>query len=124
MTWKIHLAPHFDPRDNPKASDRSDEDQGGVAVAEAKPRLKTPPKYAVILLNDHYSTMEFVVEVLQKYFQKTGDEAVQIMLAVHRQGKGVAGVYSFEIAETKAHQVHEHARAQGFPLRCVVEEMI
>jgi ATP-dependent Clp protease adaptor protein ClpS len=65
--------------------------------------------------------MEFVVEVLSRFFKKTGEQAVQIMLQVHEQGKGVAGIYHHEIAETKVSQVHSYARANGFPLMCTVE---
>lgn len=101
---------------------RHEEQEGDVAVEEAEPRLKEPKHYAVVLHNDNYTTMEFVTEVLRKYFHKTGEEAVQIMLKVHHQGKGVAGIYTFQIAETKVAQVEAHAREKGFPLKCTVEE--
>jgi ATP-dependent Clp protease adaptor protein ClpS len=97
------------------------QEEGGVAVEASKPKLAQPPKYAVILLNDDYTSMEFVVEVLQRYFGKSEEEAVQIMLRVHHQGRGVAGVYSRDIAETKAMQVEQAAQARGFPLKCQVE---
>ena len=97
------------------------DDEGDVAVETAKPKVAEPPKYACILHNDDYTTMEFVVEVLQKYFHKTAEEAVQIMLRVHHAGTGVAGVYALDIAETKAAQVEEFARSRGFPLKCTVE---
>jgi ATP-dependent Clp protease adaptor protein ClpS len=96
-------------------------DDTDVAVETAKPKVAEPPKYACVLHNDDYTTMEFVVEVLQKYFHKTTEEAVQIMLRVHHSGTGVAGVYGLEIAETKAAQVEEYARSRGFPLKCTVE---
>src|SRR5579885_1061727 len=92
-----------------------------VAVETAKPKVAEPPKYACRLHNDDYTTMEFVVEVLQKYFHKSTEEAVQIMLRVHHSGSGIAGVYALDIAETKAAQVEEHARSRGFPLKCTVE---
>lgn len=101
-----------------------EEGEGGVAVQTGRPELKEPPRFAVILLNDDYSTMEFVVEVLQRYFKKTEEEAVQIMLQVHQQGRGVAGVYHHEIAETKVMQVHEYARLKGFPLACTLEPVV
>jgi ATP-dependent Clp protease adaptor protein ClpS len=101
-------------------SERTKE-EGGIAVEEGRPKLKEPPTFAVILHNDDYTTMEFVVEVLRRYFHKNAEEAARIMLAVHQQGRGVAGVYSHEIAETKAEQVHQHARERGFPLRCSIE---
>lgn len=119
MIEKIQYAPVA----GPEAHQESEEHPGEVAVAEGRPRLKRPPKYAVVLLNDDYTAMEFVVEVLRKYFDKNGDEAIQIMLCIHKQGRGVAGVYTFEIAETKVYQVQEYARSQGFPLKCIMEEL-
>ena len=80
-----------------------------------------PPRYRVILLNDDYTTMEFVVETLEQVFRKRRREAVEIMLAVHRNGAGVAGVYVRQVAETKCAEVHRRARAEGFPLRCAME---
>jgi ATP-dependent Clp protease adaptor protein ClpS len=77
--------------------------------------------YKVLLLNDHYTTMEFVVLVLEQVFHKTADEAMKIMLAVHRAGKGVAGMYPKEVAETKVAVVENWARKEGFPLQCVME---
>ncbi len=98
-------------------------EQEGIAVAEAEgdTDVQEPPQYAVVLLNDDYTTMEFVIEVLIRFFHKSKVEANQIMLRVHKEGRGVAGVYSFEIAETKATQVHDYAQSSGFPLRCAVE---
>lgn len=98
-----------------------EEAEGDVIVQESKPKLKEPPRFAVLLHNDDYTTMEFVVEVLKRYFHKQDEEAVQIMLQIHQKGKGVAGVYSHEIAETKVMQVHEYARTKGFPLLCSIE---
>lgn len=102
-------------------SDPHESDEGGVAVETARPKVKEPPKYAVILYNDDFTTMDFVIEVLGKFFHKTPQEAMAIMLKVHHDGRGVAGVYSHEIAETKVHQVTELARSRGFPLKCVAE---
>ncbi|HEX2863681.1 MAG TPA: ATP-dependent Clp protease adapter ClpS [Deinococcales bacterium] len=81
----------------------------------------TPPDYRVLLLNDDYSTMEFVVSVLTRFFGKSEAEAVRIMLDVHEHGSGVCGVYSFEVAETKVAQVTQAAAAEGHPLRCIME---
>lgn len=98
------------------------EDGGSIAVDAARPKLKEPPKWAVLLHNDDYTTMEFVIEVLLKFFRKTQEEAMSIMLKVHTEGKGVAGIYSRDIAETKAQQVSEYAKAHGHPLLCTAEE--
>jgi ATP-dependent Clp protease adaptor protein ClpS len=103
--------------------DDQDQEQGGVtAPTKLDPGLREPSKYAVILLNDDYSTMEFVVEVLQRFFQKTREEALQIMIRVHHEGRGLAGIYTRDIAETKCAQVQELARTKGFPLKCVIEK--
>lgn len=101
----------------------AEESEEGITVQEARPKLDEPAKFVVILLNDDYTTMEFVIEVLQKYFRKTTEEATEIMLQVHQQGKGVAGIYTHDIAETKAAQVNEHAKSRGFPLKCTVEPL-
>ena len=97
------------------------QEEGGIAVQEGNPLPKEPGRYAVLLVNDDYTTMEFVVEVLKRFFHRSEEEAVQIMLQIHQQGKGIAGVYHLEIAETKALQVVEYARSQGFPLNAQVE---
>jgi ATP-dependent Clp protease adaptor protein ClpS len=112
--------PEKPPRPASPTPDR--ESDSGVAVQEGRPRLKEPPKYAVLLHNDDYTTMEFVIEILRRYFQKTEEEAARIMLRVHHEGCGVAGVFSHEIAETKVIQVQEHAKSRGFPLKCTIEE--
>ncbi|MBL7714033.1 MAG: ATP-dependent Clp protease adapter ClpS [Bdellovibrionales bacterium] len=106
---------------SPGPKRRSKPDEGGVAVAESRPKLKTPPGYAVLLHNDDYTTMEFVIEVLQKFFQKNHEQALEITLKVHHEGKGIAGIYSRQIAETKVVQVTQHARASEFPLKCTME---
>jgi ATP-dependent Clp protease adaptor protein ClpS len=84
--------------------------------------LRPPQMYRVILHNDHYTTMEFVIDILVKIFHKTAREAARIMLDVHRGGSGVCGVFSYDIARTKVFQVHALARAQEFPLKCTFEE--
>jgi len=83
---------------------------------------KEPPLYRVLLHNDDYSTMDFVVEILQVVFYKSVEEAVQIMLNVHQQGIGVCGVYTFEVAEAKVDTVHSLAGGRGFPLKCSMEK--
>lgn len=87
----------------------------------AKKEKKTPP-YRVLLMNDDYTPMEFVVDVLMDIFGKGEQEAVHVMLKVHVEGVGLAGVYPFEIAETKVEEVHERARAEGHPLKATFEE--
>ena len=84
-------------------------------------KFKEPEEFKVILLNDHYTTMEFVVEVLMVIFHKNGEDANRIMLDVHRKGKGIVGVYPWDIAATKIEQVHAAARASEYPLRCIAE---
>ena len=94
---------------------------GEVAVQEEKPRLKRPPMYKVIMLNDDYTPMEFVVEVLEMFFAMTREKATRTMLQVHTQGKAVCGVYTRDIAETKAAQVNQYARDNQHPLLCEIE---
>jgi ATP-dependent Clp protease adaptor protein ClpS len=94
-----------------------------TAVKErVQPKKQTPKQYKVLLLNDDYSTMDFVVEVLENVFQKSPAEAYRIMMQVHLNGSGIAGIYPFDIAETKVETVTERARSAGFPLRAAIEE--
>lgn len=99
------------------------ERQGGSEVVE-KPKSvsKRPQLYHVVLINDDYTTMEFVVRTLEEIFDKGPAEAYRVMMAVHMRGRGVCGAYSFEVAETKVAAVHDLARAEGFPLRAGIEE--
>jgi len=90
------------------------------AVAE-KPQLQEPPMYKVVILNDDYTPMDFVIEVLQMVFHMDESRATQIMLHVHTRGKGLCGIYSHEIAETKCAQVNDYAREHEHPLLCIVE---
>jgi len=102
----------------------TESDGGGgssAAVQEAVPKIAEPPKYAVILHNDDYTTMEFVIEVLTVDFSKPSEEAVGLMLKVHQEGKAVAGIYSLEIAESKIVKVTDKARKAGFPLKLTME---
>jgi ATP-dependent Clp protease adaptor protein ClpS len=93
----------------------------GVST-KTRPKTKKPSLYKVLLLNDDYTPMEFVVHVLERFFGKTHEEAVEIMLHVHRRGVGVCGVYTFEVAETKVTQVIELARRHQHPLQCTMEK--
>ena len=112
VDWHIH----------PRLSDETHGDeQGDLAVQTAQPQLKRPPLYVVVLMNDDYTPMDFVIEILQQYFALNLDQATQVMLTVHYEGKGIAGVYPRDIAETKANQVNNYARSQGHPLLCQIE---
>jgi ATP-dependent Clp protease adaptor protein ClpS len=112
-----------DPDNAPGDGGTGTEEQGeyGVAVEEGYPEEAEPPRYGVFLYNDDYTTMEFVVEVLTRFFRLNQDRAVQVMLKIHNDGKGVAGIYPFEIAETKVAQVVDYSRSKGFPLKCQAE---
>ncbi len=93
-----------------------------VVAEEAKPKIKEPPLYRVVLINDDYTPMEFVVDILQSIFGMERTQATQVMLEVHTKGKGVCGVYNFEIAETKVAQVMGIAKQHQHPLLCTMEE--
>ncbi len=101
----------------------SDQQQIGTVLEEARPELAKPPMYEVALMNDDYTPMEFVVSVLQMFFALDHTRATQIMLAVHTRGKGVCGVFTREVAETKVTQVNEFARSHLHPLLCVMEKL-
>lgn len=107
-------------------SDHKPEDEypGGhdLAAVEARPKLKQPPLYRVILVNDDFTPMEFVVEILEGVFRMERTSATRVMLEVHTQGKGICGEYSHEIAETKVAQVNTIAQQQQHPLLCTMEE--
>ncbi len=94
----------------------------GLVVEEAQPRTKRPPLYQVVLLNDDYTPMEFVVDVLEHIFSMDRTTATRVMLEVHTRGKGVCGVFTYEIAETKVAQVTTYARQNQHPLLCTMEE--
>ena len=91
-------------------------------IEKVKPKTKKPSMYKVIMLNDDYTPMEFVVHVLERFFSKTREEATKIMLHVHQQGVGICGVFSYEIAETKVMQVMDCARQNQHPLQCTIEK--
>ncbi len=102
--------------------DPSHENDSVLAVQEVKPKLKRPPLYKVVLLNDDYTPMDFVVEILTDYFNMNEDKATQVMLQVHTQGVGVCGLFSKDVAETKVHIVNEYSRENHHPLMCTMEE--
>jgi ATP-dependent Clp protease adaptor protein ClpS len=99
-----------------------DQRTDGEVLEKTRRKTRRPQLYRVILHNDDYTTMEFVVFVLEAVFQKGPAEAFRVMMDVHRRGRGVCGAYSYEIAETKVATVHEMARGEGFPLRAGLEE--
>lgn len=104
----------------PESPPKTPELEGDLQVEEQQ-RTKRPRRYTVVFHNDDYTTMEFVVHVLIKFFRKTETEATHIMLNVHHKGYGVVGVFPRDVAETKVSQVSEYARANGHPLRCTAE---
>lgn len=94
----------------------------GLVVQESKPKVKRPPLYKVVLLNDDFTPMEFVVEVLMNFFSMSEEKATQVMLQVHTRGIGVCGVYTRDVAETKVKQVSDYSRQHQHPLLCTMEE--
>ncbi len=107
-----------DKRDKPEISDDFD-----LAVEESRPRVEEPSRYRVVLLNDDYTPMEFVVDILRTVFSMERTRATQVMLEVHTKGKGICGEYNYEIAETKVAQVMGIARQHQHPLLCTMEEI-
>ena len=103
-------------------SDRTDFLTGTGVGLETEKKLQEPKMFRVLLHNDHYTTMDFVIEILMKVFHMPAAQATQIMLDVHRKGRGVCGVYTYDIATTKVNQVHQMAREHQFPLKCSWEE--
>ena len=108
--------------ENPLTDERGGANDYGLAVEEVRPKLKKPPLYRVVLINDDYTPMEFVVEVLESVFSMERNKATRVMLEVHTKGKGVCGVFTYEIAETKVAQVTSIAQQQQHPLLCTMEE--
>lgn len=103
-------------------SDQSDDSTDTGVLTKTKPKTQRPPRYKVLLLNDDYTPMEFVVMVLERFFGLTHAESFEIMLVVHKKGLAVVGVFSHEIAETKVGQVMDFARRQQHPLQCTMEK--
>jgi ATP-dependent Clp protease adaptor protein ClpS len=101
---------------------RPDREGGGEVVEKPKSKTKRPQLFHVVLYNDDYTTMEFVVFVLESIFDKGPAEAYRVMMEVHMSGRGLCGAYTWEVAETKVATVHELARSEGFPLRAGIEE--
>ena len=106
----------------PRAPGGDDTRSGTAVITKPKTRTKRPNLYRVLLLNDDYTPMEFVVHVLERFFNRSPEDATRIMLHVHRRGVGVCGVYTYEVAETKVTQVMDLARQNQHPLQCVMEK--
>lgn len=102
--------------------EKRDEDRQTGILLKPRPRTKKPSMYKVLLLNDDYTPMEFVVHILERFFSKNRQEATDIMLHVHRRGVGICGIYTYEVAETKVAQVMDFARANEQPLQCTMEK--
>ena len=96
--------------------------EGGLAVQEAKPKVKRPPLFKVMLLNDDFTPMDFVVEILRSFFAMSEEKATQVMLHVHTRGVGICGVYTRDVAETKVQMVNDFSRRHQHPLMCAMEE--
>jgi ATP-dependent Clp protease adaptor protein ClpS len=111
-----------DGRDGRGGADGNDGNSGTGIVTKTRPKTKKPSLYKVLLLNDDYTPMEFVVHILEKFFAKSREGAVEIMLHVHRHGVGICGVFTYDVAETKVAQVTEFARRHQHPLQCTMEK--
>ncbi|MBM3566575.1 MAG: ATP-dependent Clp protease adapter ClpS [Alphaproteobacteria bacterium] len=120
---RLSGAPGAPPRvpNHPPGRRGGEDERTGLAV-KTRPKTKKPSMYKVLMLNDDYTPMEFVIHVLERFFGKSHEEATQIMLHVHQRGVGICGVYTYEIAETKAGQVMDLARQQQHPLQCTIEK--
>ena len=104
------------------STDKNFENDDGLVVEEQRPKLKQPPLFKVVLLNDDYTPMEFVIYVLETFFKMDREQATRVMLNVHTKGKGVCGIYTHDVSETKVTQVNEYARTNNHPLMCDMEE--
>lgn len=120
VTHPLMPAPHM--TDPGKVDDGGVGDIGTGLAVRTRQKTKKPSMYKVLMLNDDYTPMEFVVYVLERFFNKNKEEATQIMLHVHRRGVGVCGVYTYEVAETKVTQVMDFARQHQHPLQCTLEK--
>jgi ATP-dependent Clp protease adaptor protein ClpS len=117
--WQALPSVRTDMSDNGK---RGDEGTGTGVIVKPKPKTKKPSMYKVLMLNDDYTPMEFVVHILERFFAKSRQEAYRIMMHVHRRGVGICGVYTYEVAETKVTQVMDFARQHQHPLQCTLEK--
>ncbi len=109
--------------DDERRDDRDEGGRSGVGVAtKTKPKTKQPALYKVLMLNDDYTPMEFVVLTLQRFFRMTIEDATRVMLSVHQRGVGICGIFTYEVAETKVNQVMDFAREHQHPLQCTLEK--
>jgi ATP-dependent Clp protease adaptor protein ClpS len=109
-------------KDNGDNNGKGKDGTGTGIVTKTRPKVKKPSLYKVLLLNDDYTPMEFVVHILEKFFAKSREDAVEVMLHVHRHGVGICGVFTYEVAETKVAQVIEFSRRHQHPLQCTMEK--
>jgi ATP-dependent Clp protease adaptor protein ClpS len=126
IEWWRRMSDGDKPNDGRGSGDddsrKSGENPNTGVVVKARPKTRKPAMYKVLMLNDDYTPMEFVVHVLERFFQKSREEATRIMLHVHRRGVGVCGVFTYEVAETKVTQVMDLARQNQHPLQCTIEK--
>jgi ATP-dependent Clp protease adaptor protein ClpS len=108
--------------DRPPRHSHTDGDTDELVITKSRPKTERPSLYRVILLNDDFSPMDFVILILKKFFMKTDAEATRVMLQVHNEGAGLAGIYTFEVAETKVYAVNEFSRRHKHPLKCIMEK--
>ena len=120
----VYFVSEFRPQETMAHESEHEHDSGrGLALETAKPEVARPPLFQVLLLNDDFTPMDFVVEVLRGFFNLDQEQAVQVMLHVHTRGKGVCGVFTREVAETKVTHVNEYSRSHQHPLLCTMEKL-
>lgn len=122
LRGRTHVTPYSANADDPPRREGDSDDSHISVVIQARPETRRPAMYKVLMLNDDYTPMEFVVHVLERFFSKSREEATNIMLNVHKKGVGVCGVFTFEVAESKVTQVMDLARQNQHPLQCMIEK--
>ena len=120
--FDLHIYSADDASDGQDGDFQNQEEKENGLLLKTRPKTKKPSMYKVLLLNDDYTPMEFVIHILERFFSKNRQEATDIMLHVHRRGVGLCGVFTYEIAETKVAQVMDYARANEQPLQCTMEK--
>ena len=119
---KVNIQKYSDRQHQLMAGNNKPDYDDGLAVQESKPKLKRPPLYKVILNNDDYTPMDFVVHILEAFFSMDRENATRIMLEVHMRGRGICGTFTYEVAETKVSQVNSYSRENQHPLLCTMEK--